>query len=103
MAEQRGKFEIRWFDRGGPPQQPPNPDYPFGCHVDLTEAAQRADKVGMAIEQGIGDYVREAKGVLGFPFKADVRITLVPVEGSGEQPIEVEVGLLDRMLKDVGG
>lgn len=40
-----GKFEIRWVKRGGPPQQPPNPDYPEGCHVDLTEHGQSTGKV----------------------------------------------------------
>lgn len=42
---QPGKFEIRWVDRGHPPQQPPNPHYPDGCHIDLTSRAQRAGLV----------------------------------------------------------
>jgi hypothetical protein len=35
----RGKFEIRWIGRGGPPRQPPNPGFPDGKDVDLTVSA----------------------------------------------------------------
>jgi hypothetical protein len=31
----RGAFEIRWFDRGRPPAQKPDPAYPDGRAVDI--------------------------------------------------------------------
>jgi len=69
----------------------------------LFDMEQLLDSVGDTVGKAMTDFPREMRGIVGFPFKADVRITLVPVKGSTEQPIEVEVGLLDRMLKDVEG
>lgn len=37
-----GKFEIRWFTRGGPPKGKPNPAFPKGVDLDISEGAERA-------------------------------------------------------------
>lgn len=34
------QFNIEWIDRGHPPRQQPNPHYPDGCNVDLTEGGE---------------------------------------------------------------
>lgn len=31
--------KIKWFDRGRPPQSPPNPDYPNGVDIDMSGGA----------------------------------------------------------------
>jgi len=35
--EPRGDFAIGWLDRGHPPENAPNPAYPKGCDLDLSE------------------------------------------------------------------
>jgi hypothetical protein len=30
------EWDVRWFDRGREPQNPPNPDYPNGIAADLS-------------------------------------------------------------------
>lgn len=43
------QFIIAWLDRGRPPRQPPNPVYPAGCHVDLTDEAMAEDRVKLHV------------------------------------------------------
>lgn len=33
-------FEITWFDKGREPQCPPNPDYPTGIDIDVTDGRE---------------------------------------------------------------
>jgi len=35
------QFEINWHQRGGPPRSKPNPLYPHGIDLDLSDGASR--------------------------------------------------------------
>lgn len=37
-----GSFEIKWHDAGKEPQCPPNPDYPNGRDIDVSEGAAKS-------------------------------------------------------------
>lgn len=42
------QFSIEWMDRGSPPRVEPNPAYPDGCYLDLTETALRIGETKLA-------------------------------------------------------
>jgi hypothetical protein len=39
------QFDIKWHRRGGPPQNPSNPKYPEGVHLDLSVGAAKTCRV----------------------------------------------------------
>jgi hypothetical protein len=53
-------FEITWLDRGRPPRQPPNPDYPEGIDLDLSDGAEQNCTVKLPYpseHKNIGTYI----------------------------------------------
>jgi hypothetical protein len=40
MKEIADQFEIKWIDRGRPPVVAPNPKFPHGIDLDMTEGKQ---------------------------------------------------------------
>lgn len=49
MSEQ---FKIEWIDRGGPPTQQPNPDFPNGVNIDLAQGMEPACMVPLPYPTG---------------------------------------------------
>jgi hypothetical protein len=52
------KHRVEWLDRGREPQYPPNPAYPEGIDVDLSDGAERACTVALPYPaRRIGAYI----------------------------------------------